>query len=288
MIIFFENGRVGNQLFQYCALRKLQKNGALYLVGMKSLKSMFDSVDSAGATSLEKIFERLISLMGIKVVGGGLAKRLRLIGFIKAQSGLPEPKIVLKKGLFRNVFFCDTSFFQSEESVGESIAGKLQLKPQLLMQATNVFMTFPKDRTETFFVHIRRGDYICWPSKDAPAVLPSKWYLKQMDQIRSEYVRPFFVVVSDDGPYVDEMFASYDDVYISHESEEVDFALMSLCDGGGILSASSFSWWAAYFARRNGARHFIAPQYWAGHRQGDWVPINIKTSWLTYTAVSSQ
>lgn len=287
MIIFFENGRVGNQLFQYCTLRRLQKNGALYLIGMQSLKSMFGNVEAAGVTCFERIIERLIAFFGIEVVGG-LAKTLRIIGTINAQIEQIEQtgsNIVLENGLLRNIYFCNTSFFQSEESVEESVAGTLLLKPLLLMQASNIIKNFPHDRTETFFVHIRRGDYIYWPSKSTPAVLPLKWYLEQMDQIKSQYVKPFFVVVSDDGPYVDEMFAMYKDVFVAHESEEVDFALMSLCDGGGILSASSFSWWAAYFARRNGAVNFIAPLYWAGHRSGDWLPVGIKTSWLKYVAV---
>lgn len=284
MIIFFEHGRVGNQLFQYCALRKLQRNGSLYLIGMKSLKSMFENVEGAGATGLEIIIEQFIAFLGIEVVGG-VAKKTRLIGTINEQVDPTGTKIVWRSGLLGNVFFCDMSFFQSEESVEESIAGKLQLKPHLLRQASNIFKNFPHDRTETFFVHIRRGDYVYWPSKTTPAVLPLKWYLEQMDQIRSKYVKPFFVVVSDDGPYVDEMFVMYEDVFVSHESEEVDFALMSLCDGGGILSASSFSWWAAYFTRRNGATNFIAPLYWAGHRQRDWLPVGIKTSWLKYAAV---
>jgi hypothetical protein len=285
MIIFFENGRLGNQLFQYCALRKLQENGALYLIGMQTLKSMFENVETAGVTCFERIIERLISFLGIEVVGG-LAKILRIIGTINAQIEQAGSKIVWENGLFRNIYFCDTSFFQSEESVEESVAGKLLLKPQLLTQASNIVKNYPHDRTQTFFVHIRRGDYVYWPSKSHPAVLPLNWYMEQMDQIRSKYAKPFFVVVSDDGPYADEMFAMYKDVFVAHESEDVDFALMSLCDGGGILSASSFSWWAAYFARLNGAGYFVAPLYWTGHRRGDWLPVGIKTSWLKYAAVS--
>jgi len=284
MIIFFESGRIGNQLFQYCALRKLQKNGTLYLIGMQSLKSMFNNVEVAGATSFEKFIERFIYCLGIEVLGG-FAKRLRLIGTIEERDTLEGKQIVLRKGLLRKVCFCDSLHFQSEELIDEFVAKKLHLKPQLLMTASKIFMKFPLDRTETFFVHIRRGDYIYWPSKASPAVLPLKWYQQQMDQIRSKYAKPFFVVVSDDGPYADEMFAMFQDVFVAHESEEVDFALMSLCDGGGILSASSFSWWAAYFARRNGAEYFIAPLYWAGHQRRDWLPAGIKTSWLNYANV---
>jgi len=285
MIIFFESGRIGNQLFQYCALRNFNKKGTLFLMGMQSLKSMFDGVDVAGGKRLEWVIERIIYRLGIERLYT-IAKKIRLVGLLNERMSPLGSKIEVKNGFLKNLYYCDTSYFQSEDIIEESVAGKLQLKQELLKQASNIFKNFPLNRTEIFFVHVRRGDYIYWPSKISPAVLPFKWYQVQMDLIRSKYVKPFFVVVSDDGPYVEELFSNNTDVFISHENEDIDFALMSLCNGGGILSASSFSWWAAYFARRNNKKAiFIAPLYWAGHRQVDWFPEGVKTSWLTYAAV---
>lgn len=287
MIIFFEHGKLGNQLFQYCALRNFHRKDALFLIGMQSLKSMFDGVEVVGGKWSEWGCDRIICRIGKKLFTA-LAKKLHLIGLIEEGKATTGSRIVEKSGWIKSVYYCDNaSFFQSEELAEESVAGKLQLKPELLKKGENVFMKFPHDRSATFFVHVRRGDYVYWPAKTSPAVLPFKWYQKQMDLIRSEFSKPFFVVVSDDSPYVDEMFSMYPDVFVSHENEEVDFAMMSLCDGGGILSASSFAWWAAYFARRNNAEAiFIAPLYWAGHRQGDWLPEGVITSWLKYAAVS--
>jgi hypothetical protein len=286
MIIFFESGQVGNQLFQYVALRGFDKKGPLFLIGMQSLKSMFDGVEVAGGKRLEQIFEIIIQLLGSRWLGA-LAKKIRLIGLIKELTAPTGSKFEVKNGLFKKLHYCYASFFQYENLAAESVKEKLQLKQELLKKASNLLTRLPYDRTETFFVHIRRGDYVHWPSRATPAVLPLKWYLEQMDLVRSNYVKPLFVVVSDDGPYADEMLAGYPDVFVSHEDEEVDFALMSLCGGGGILSASSFAWWAAYFARRDsGAAFFIAPLYWAGHRKGDWFPEGIKTSWIKYAAVN--
>ena len=39
MIIFFEGGRLGNQLFQYCGLRKIDSTGPIYIYGMQALKN---------------------------------------------------------------------------------------------------------------------------------------------------------------------------------------------------------------------------------------------------------
>jgi hypothetical protein len=287
MIIIHENGRLGNQLFQYCALRNFQKKDALFLFGMKSLKSIFDGLEIEQGKWLEWDCEGKVFRIG-KFILTILAKKLHLIGLIREHKTTSGSCIVTDSGLLKNIYYCEKdSFFQSEELVVDSVTGTLHLKRNLLDQAEHIFMGFPPDRSETFFVHVRRGDYINWPSKSSPAVLPFRWYQEQMDLIRSKFAKPFFVVVSDDGPYADEMFTMYPDVFVSHENEEIDFVLMTLCAGGGILSASSFAWWAAYFARRNSERAvFVAPLYWAGHRKGSWEPESIKTSWLNYAEVS--
>ncbi len=285
MIIFFEAGRLGNQLFQYCGLKKFKKKGPLFLVGMNSLKSMFPGIEVAGRSWLESLTAQLIYRLGTRRLNM-MSKKIRLIGLIKEYRPVTGREFRVHNGLLKNIYYCDTAFFQSEKMIDHSIASKLQLKSELIEYASNIFKKLPIDRTKTFFVHVRRGDYTQWPSPVAPAVLPLKWYQKQMDLIRARYDDPFFIVVSDDAAYAAEMFGGCRDVFVSCETEEVDFALMTQCYGGGILSASSFSWWGAYFVRRaNGDALLIAPLYWAGHRWGKWFPEGIETSWLNYAAV---
>lgn len=285
MIIFFEAGQLGNQLFQYCALKKFQVKGVIYLIGMKPLKASFLGLEVAGNTRLEFLIERFIRRLG-KYRLERLAKKYRLIGLIEENVTTGGRVVELTRGFFSDIYFCNFAFFQAEHMIDDLTASKLELRPELMERVSNIFMTFPKDKTETIFVHVRRGDYVYWPSPTSPAVLPFGWYREQMDFMRKKYVKPFFIITTDDVPYVEEMFGSFRDVFISHENEYVDLALMSQCNGG-ILSASSFSWWAAYFARRhNKDAFFVAPLYWAGHQRGKWFPEGIKTKWLTYFAVS--
>ena len=287
MIIFFENGRLGNQIFQYCALKKFHKKGSIFLVGMRSLKTMFTGVEVVGGTNwVWKLIERFI----FHLAQGPLhilAKKLRVIGFVEEELTAKGSKLIVQNGFFKNLYYCSQIYFQSENMIENSVAEKIELKPELLNLASIYLMKLPCERTATFFVHVRRGDYLNWPSRSAPAVLPLIWYQEQMNLVRSKYAKPFFVIVSDDGLYADEMFGHCEDVLVSYENEELDFALMSRCDGG-ILSASSFAWWAAYFARRNNKdAFFIAPLYWVGHCSKIWHPQNIETSWLTYAEVKS-
>jgi len=284
MIIFFENGQLGNQLFQYCALRKF-KEGSLFVIGMQSLKSMFIGIDISGVTRTSSLVEKIIVRVGKDRIKK-LSKTMRLIGSIEECRATVGSEFKVTDGFLKNIYYCDSSFFQSENMIKSSVADKLYLKPELLSQASKIFMHFPKERTATFFIHVRRGDYEVWPNRSSPAILPFNWYIEQMNLIRSKYKYPYFVVVSDDVHYADEMFGDCPDVFVSHNNPSVDFALMSICDGGGILSASTFSWWGAYFARRlNYDALFIAPLYWVGHKSGDWHPKGIKTSWLHYVAV---
>ena len=114
------------------------------------------------------------------------------------------------------------------------------------------------------FIHIRRGDYVKWPSREKPAVLPASYYHKCIDLIRSKISNPFFIFMSDDPCYVEDIFGDVKNSFISKFSLNEDFAIMTQCRGG-ILSASSFSWWAAYFSNlQHPHSHFLGPKYWAG------------------------
>ena len=56
---------------------------------------------------------------------------------------------------------------------------------------------------------------------------------------------------------------------------------MKNCDGG-ILSPSTFSWWAAYLSSK---KKFWAPKYWHGHRRKEFYPIKFKSTFLKYEQV---
>ena len=264
MIISYESGRLGNQLFQYFGLKKLSGNEKIFFVGMNSLVSTFDNIN---INKNFTIIEKIIQIFGKKRLKY-ISKKFRIISYAEENIIENECRYFVKRGLISSVVYFDTAYFQSETMIEEEIVSSIRIKSNLLKRADDIFKKLPADRAETFFVHIRRGDYVKWPV-GSPAILPLAWYHEQMDQIRVNFRKPFFILVSDDKPYAEKMFGNLADVYVSHESEGVEFALMTKCPGGGILSASSFSWWAAYFVRQaNRDAAFIAPLYWAGHRRG--------------------
>ena len=72
------------------------------------------------------------------------------------------------------------------------------------------------------------------------------------------------------------------EIYLKNNDPFFNFYIMKNCDGG-ILSPSTFAWWAAYFSQK---KIFYAPEYWHGHRKKKFHPQGFKTSFLNYKAVN--
>jgi hypothetical protein len=262
-----------------------QPSSLILAVGMQDLKVGFSGVDFIGSTRLGRIAEKIMSRIGERRVSYAAEKMhlLTMVEEINVPTGIMYD---VTPGFFKKFIYFKAGYYQSEKTVDINIAIKISVKPEFLARADHFLASFKIDRNNLFFVHVRRGDYTDWPSRVAPAVLPLFWYRAQMERIRAANPNALFVVVSDDKPYVDELLGVEKDVVIYCNDMMSDFAVMTGCLGGGILSASSYSWWASYFVRQgNSNAFFIAPNYWAGHRGGSWYPSLIQTSWINYVQV---
>ena len=66
MILFYENGKLGNQLFQYCGIKKYFPNHRIIFFGLDNLRKTFDKVDATFIQKRKltyKIIFRLIKLI---------------------------------------------------------------------------------------------------------------------------------------------------------------------------------------------------------------------------------
>ena len=108
--------------------------------------------------------------------------------------------------------------------------------------------------------------------------------------MREEEQNRKFIVVSDEPREVAKKILEYPDTVVLSGNELYDLGVMSACQGGGILSPSSFSWWGASLGRwigKNDGR-YIAPEFWFGWRLKEWDPyIGIKTKWIEYQRVKA-
>ena len=91
--------------------------------------------------------------------------------------------------------------------------------------------------------------------------------------------------MGDDSYYLHDVFKESKNLVISKNSFELDLIIMSYCLHG-ILSASSFAWWGAFFIKSKNINktpsYFIAPKFWAGHRLKKFYPLGFFTNWITY------
>lgn len=283
MIIFLEAGRLGNQIFQYAALRSIAKSKEMIvLIGFEDLRSTFDGCNSIFLCNRKSIFFRILTRYRAQLEK--LINWQSIFGVIYENNQEAKLTIIKKKGLL-DINYCLMSFFQTQDSFNPNVLLNITLKEKLIYNSSRILEKLSLSKKKIVFVHIRRGDYLSYPSIEFPAVLSVDWYMRCIDKMNKSMDNPFFIFFSDDTQFVQEFFGELPNKFISTASPSEDFALMSECNGG-ILSPSSFAWWAAYFIKRKSKdAYFIAPKFWIGHAKRKWHPEFIQTSFLEYEEV---
>ncbi len=284
MICFLESGRLGNQLFQYAALRTIAKTEErLILFGFADLRATFDGLVGTIVFEPPGVLSRLATRFRPQI--DNFMKYQPLINVISERHDESGTHVETSRRLIGNIQYVEMSYFQSESIFDERVVESLTLKTQLSVKALQRSASLAAFGRKRIFVHVRRGDHLRWPSAHFPAVLPAVWYKKCIETLRARLGDPVFVFVTDDVYYVRDVFGDMADACISETGPADDFALMCQCDGG-ILSASSFAWWASYFLKKRlpGAV-CLAPEYWAGHRSHEWHPPNINARFLETVSV---
>ena len=282
MIIFLESGRLGNQIFQYAALRSItSEKERLILIGFNDLKQSLEGFDAIFLYNHTSFLFRFMTRYRVHIEK--IIKLQSLFGVIYENYEKNKISIVKKRGLF-NINYCLMSFFQSQNSFNPKILENISINANLIDSTNRTIINFGISKKKVF-VHIRRCDYITYPSVQFPAILPVEWYINCINKMNILLDNPFYIFVSDDTQYVNKFFGFLPNKYISKANSSQDFALMCECDGG-ILSPSSFAWWASYFIKQKNVNSiFLAPKYWIGHRRKNWHPEFIQSSFLEYEEV---
>jgi len=285
MILHFRDGELGNQLFQYTGFKKYFPKENLIFLGCDSLHQSFDNL-YASFISVGKIkhwnFFNILHYVALFLT------EVRILGVITEDknSSFKKYKVIIRRGLIWWIFVSYKIHFQHQDYL-EKIDNPPILKPHLHKKAKKWLLEkgINLEKEAVIFVHVRRGDYLLWPSLaiSQPAVLNLDWYKRAMNLIQDKIKNPVFILMSDDLYYLQDVFQESKKIIISNNGPKIDLSIMSLCNSG-IMSASSFAWWGAFFANnyKNDNNLFIAPKYWGGHRVKKWYPKNFHTKWITY------
>lgn len=141
-------------------------------------------------------------------------------------------------------------------------AARLTFRPDVLAAADAIIAAHDLDPVRDVAVHVRRGDYLTLPRACHLPLSESDYYAPLMRELRDVPGRRF-VVASDDiealreGP-LEPFFPVFVDGRMS-SSVAIDFCLLSRFRTI-IMSASSFSWWAAALSpHRDGVILYPSP-----------------------------
>lgn len=280
MIVMVESGRLGNQIFQYLALRSVASpRERIVLLGFDQLRQTFDGVDASfvhiGSNPLRHLVSLDLSRLARK------ASHLPFVGTISEDEAAGA-----RRQASARLALAEPAWFQGNGAHATPTSGRLHVRPHWL----SIAQAFLDDRELgphlTAVVHVRAGDYRSWPSAERPAILSPQWYRARIAEIRQAEPGLAVVAIGDDGDYTREVIQGIANAH--HFTSDAptayaqEFALMTSCRFG-ILSASSFAYWGAYFARRrypDGT--FVGPRYWAGHGEEAWFPPHIEADFIEY------
>lgn len=201
--------------------------------------------------------------------------KIRVLGYIAQEhkNGRPAQGTIIKKGLI-SVTFIETHFFQSDFFKKSPV--NLLIKKPFLSKANSILTSLGIDKNFVF-IHVRRGDYLEESFNGHYGIdLPISYYINAIKIVEKQIANPYFIFMSDDIEFIKENFSAIDHQYISSEGMMVDFALMSLCDGG-ICSNSTFSWWGASLIYNK--KIVIMPRYWYGWKSKVESHIGIQPPW---------
>jgi hypothetical protein len=270
MIIARSAGRAGNQLFVVSALLKLKsKREKLVLLSFDDFHSLLEP--------RSREIRRLRFPRALRLDWWLLTKRVlrtlaafRITKMVQLSDGgdrLQFSRGLLPVALFVGQYCQDErllemerirQFWRAKSEAESTWLASLKLTPETLGGSFSCF------------VHVRRGDYLETPSPEFPLALDADWYASQMDKVRKQSTTPVrFLMFSDDLDFCQVAFANRPDIVFVDAPSGLSFLAMSHCQAG-ILSASTFSWWAAKLAEASQPGPFIAPRYWFGWRSKEW------------------
>lgn len=204
-------GRLGNQMFQYAALRGIAAHHQV-------------SYSLPNETSLHKCF---------KIPSA--SKEVRNPQMVENTYEFDENIFSCSEGDLYGFFQTEKYFSHIEDDLRQDFTFHDIIYSTCYHYRKNIL---PK---EVIALHVRRGDYLTDPNF---ALLDISYYEKALEYFPEIEV----MIFSDDINWCRENFTSSRFKFSLSNNPFIDLCLMSLCDYH-IISNSSFSWWGSWLAK---------------------------------------
>lgn len=182
-----------------------------------------------------------------------------------------DPEVyAVQKGLFFEGYWQNERYFDSE-----LVRDHLRFKnpptnrDQVKKLADEIY------KTESCFIHVRRGDYLKEPHASFHGVLGMDYYNAAINYVRERKQNVKFFVFSDDTGWCKQHLKDHE--VIENTNSYEDFMLASFCKNS-IIANSSFSWWSGWIHEYPG-KIIVAPKQWFKSTQVDYSEI-VPDRWI--------
>lgn len=244
------NGRLGNQMFQYAALKGIAKqNGHEFCI---PLQGIFGTND-------ERVLASDVNLYDFPNI---INNNIKITDYITVK----ESSFTFDQNLFYrcndNVDLC--GYFQSEKyfkHISDDIRNDFAFS-QFVDKMTDSYLHGLYQKEKLICLHIRRSDYITDSNFN---VLDLNYYQSALEILNLNLP---ILVFSDDSEWCENQFFFKDDRFkiIKTNNTLIDLCLMTKCHYH-IIANSSYSWWGAWLAK---SKKVIAPKKWFSGSLSNW------------------
>jgi hypothetical protein len=224
-------GRLGNQMFQYAALKGIARHkGYQYSISKENvLNECFKIPETLPNQNCQSINEKKFEFD--QSFFDNCPDNIDIAGYFQTEKYFSHIEQELRKD-FR---FCDIIYETCSHYRKHILSEKVVA------------------------LHVRRGDYITDPNF---CLLDLDYYTEALKYFPDSEI----MVLSNDINWCREQFISERFKFSFSNNPFIDLCLMSLCDYH-IISNSSFSWWGSWLAK---SKKTIAPQNWFDGEYSSW------------------
>jgi Glycosyl transferase family 11 len=274
MILFYGEGRLGNQILQYLALARMARPGEhIVAIGLENLQQNLKlRGPRLRVVSRNALIKRAVKYLLLPLLIRPCARLLRLFDYVSEERTGGKPR--RQRGAITQLTFVDGGYYQSA-SLWDRIfpSDHISISDDLRRSAQDYLVLVGRQAVRPSFVHVRRGDYLLHrPQGMEDVVLPLAYYRRALHELESRAGKKPLIFVTDDPKWVEDNFRDIPDKIVTALDARFDFAIMTQC-GSGILSNSTFALAAAIMMQS--PEVVIAPRFWLGFRARRWVPEGI-------------
>jgi Glycosyl transferase family 11 len=247
VVVSLVNG-MGNQLFQYAAgLRRARASGGVLKFDLSLFATEGIGTRPFALDDFAIDVPRASAEDMVRVAAHGHVDNLTQVD-AALMNGRGDCRLV---GCWPNPLY--------SRGVETELRETLRLRDPALAQRTAAKVTALRRRGPVIGMHVRRGDYLAPVYRNAFAPLPVEYFRAALRRFPDERIVVVFSDTPEDREWCAAAFADLGDTMevSCGRSDIEDFALLAACDHQ-IISASSFSWWAAWL-NPNPSKQVIAP-----------------------------